>query len=324
MNGSIFTPQACVNDAATEVQASAKWMRTDQAALMRQLPEQFSADEWWTSQRDRAPVDDIMPAWIQHRYQVTVEDPPPHLSPAAGAVHQMLCARSRVLQHAPLYVVHHLQLRQALVSLALTDTYRAYVQGWPPLPEGTVHFTDPIPFRHNTDGDDPLGGYLPAASPERTNSPMLRAVTWFTDGSQVRCVDWMQPSVDDTGIADVDRNVQDMLRSRDASLPPMINNGEWGRPQGAESSVVESRDRLAEATARIGAGSDARWDGRQIADTSTLLAPLLAAVTADAINAGLVDTTVRRVTTKTRRRSAHRTVCVLAPARTSSSAAPRR
>lgn len=284
---------AAVADAARLVADTADWLRSDQAAIMRQLPEQQSAYSWWMS-TGREHVDSVVavPEWIAHFYgeHVTPSPARPGLSPTATAVAQLLGVRADELAAAPIYLIEDPTVVAALVTLTTSSYYREPDGLWPAsTPRGTVLFA-PIPLRQRT-----------ADSPDvvcRDNEPQLRGLTWFSRDRQVRVNDWILVVPESTGVADVDRIVAEHADS----WPDMVNNGEWAQPITDRCPATVSRARLHAATVEVAENRTPLPDLSELQDPDTLLVPRLAAVVADAFAAGLFDMVEHRATPRARRR----------------------
>ncbi|WP_155832219.1 hypothetical protein [Gordonia alkanivorans] len=234
-----------------------------------------------------------IPAWIEHYYGVRAAADGD--SAAHAAVAAMLASRALVLSTAPVFLVADPQLRTALVTLARADTYLRHLRGWADLPNGTVMFTDPIPFRHPSPDQVAAERFPLLEGNSDAATPLLKALTWFTDSDAVRCLDWIAPQIDSTGSEVADSKVAESMRGLPrGGLPPMIGNGEWSRTVTTIDDIAVCRERIAVASAELGVGAGARWDGTTIEDDTTTLAPTLAAVLADAITAGLVTQHTRR------------------------------
>ncbi|MFC0313570.1 hypothetical protein ACFQNE_03100 [Gordonia phosphorivorans] len=278
------TPHAstsgAIAEAATLVADTATWLRSDQAAVMRQLPEQQSAYSWWMS-TGREQVDSVVavPEWIAHFYGETVTtDPVRHgLSPAATAVAQLLAVRADELAAAPIYLIEDPTVVAVLVTLTASSYYTEPDGLWPAAtPNGTVLFSA-IPLRqHTAPGSEVVC---------RDNGPELRGLTWFSRDRQVRVNDWIQVGLDRSGVSDVDRIVAEHADS----WPGMVNNGEWSQPITDHGPATVSRGRLHAATVELAEKGTPLWDLGELQDPDTLLVPRLAAVAADAFAAGLFD-----------------------------------
>lgn len=292
-----LTPSATITATADLIAAASRWMLTDQAAIMRQLPEQRSAYQWWTSAgRDHADSVITVPAWINHFYGETVTANPAHptLTPTAAAVAELLRTRAAELSSAPIYLIEDSRVLAALVALTQSHYYRDPDPAWPTgQAAGTVMLAAPVPIRQ---GDIESSDVPPSAT--------LHGWTWFTRPGQIRVLDWIHPALTDTGIADVDAAIRTHVRPAD--LPPMLSNGEWSHPVAETCPTQVSRARLAAATADLAASTMPSRDADCLTDPDTLLVPRLAAAAADALNAGLFTLTEHHVRRRRGQREAPR------------------
>lgn len=279
--------------AAALVDRTRDWLRTDQAAIMRQLPEQQTAAQWWTNRRG-AHADSVItvPAWIEHYYgvQVTADPSHPTLGATAAAVADLLYDLSRQLDQAPLYLVDDLSVRTALITLAQSNSYRAASDSWSSRHgHGTVLFAEPVRIRQHTAPDINVPGITSEVA--RDSEPELVGVTWQTRGQMVRCSDWVHAGMDSIGIANLDEQIAKST-SKSGFLPPMLNNGHWKHTVTHETTQRQARQRLTEATNAVRSHPVPRWDGETVVvDDDSLLAPRVAAVVADALCAGLFTST---------------------------------
>lgn len=290
-----LTSNGTVNTAATLVDRTQRWLRTDQAAIMRQLPEQQSAATWWAEQgHDLADSTVTVPAWIEHYYGQNVTADPHHttLSATASAVAGLLTSMANRLEEAPLYLVDDPDVRIVLATLARTNTYRQTSNQWPTVDSATVLFSTPIPIRQHTAQDVPFPGLQ--AKVERTSTPTLAGVTWYREPELVRCLDWIHTEIDTLGIANLDQQISDNINS--ASRPPMLNNGQWKLPLANTSTQTQARQRLLSAYDEVMNRQIGRWDGDSaIDDIDTLFAARLASVAADAIAGEMFTIEERRI-----------------------------
>lgn len=300
------------------------WLRSDMAAVMRQFPEQLSATDWFErTQGRRVDATESIPYWLEHQYGVDVSKHAKSrasspLTTAAHMISELLASRADALRAAPLYLVDDDVTLRVAVTLAGTPSY-ANQTGWPATtPAATVLFPKPLPYQHKQDARTATVGVdTPAEMLSRIKPhgpAALEAVTWFTARGVVRCMDWIRPDLDSTGVSEVDEQIVaalagDSLGKTGSTLPSMIYNGEWHRTVAHSGSDVETaRRRIQEATAYVASGHAARWDGGgYIADETGLLVPKLSAVFADCVAAGLLNSVPRKV----RGRSGRRMVTLL-------------
>lgn len=293
-----LTPTGVVNSAADLIERTQRWLRTDQAAIMRQLPEQQSAAQWWFNQgREHADSVVTVPAWIEHFYgQHVVADPNhPTLTATAAAVAGLLAGLSDQLRQTPLYLVDDPDVRAALITLAITQTYRNPTNDWPSAyTTGTLLFAEPVPIEQHTAPDMPIPGLSGPVS--RTTTPTLAGTTWHRESGLVRCVDWVHTGVDSLGVATIDDQIRQSIGGD--LTPPMLNNGHWKLPTAGDTSQADARARLMAAHTEVMTGRTRRWDGdSDVVDADTLLAARLTTVIADALAADLFAITERRITT---------------------------
>lgn len=269
--------------AATMVAAAADWLRTDQAAIMRQVAEQQSAYQWWIGGgRTHADATVTVPAWISHFYSetVTANPHPARLSPTATAIHQLLQIRAADLTAAPLHILDP-DLTGVLVALAQSSYYREPDRMWPAgRVAGTVLLADPRPLQQHTTRP-PIPGLTPVGDDAMAH---LMGWTWFSRPGQVRVMDWISMQAGPTGIDVVDSTLAEHADT--LALPPMINNGEWAHPTTELASTEVSRAKLTAATAEV-AGTVDPDEHAVLVDSDALLVPRMAAVLADALAAGL-------------------------------------
>lgn len=301
-----LTATGTVNAAADLIDRTQRWLRTDQAAIMRQLPEQQSAANWWTGQgHEHADSVVTVPAWIEYCYgqSVTATKEHPTLSATASAVAELLTVMSRQLQDLPLYIIDDPHVRLAAITLARTSAYRHPPVRWPAASDaGTVLFTDPIPLRQYTAPDVAVPGL--SATVDRDSAPTLAGLTWSRDRGQdlVRCQDWIHTGIDTLGIANLDEQIA--TNTAGGLVPPMLNNGYWKLPIAGDSSQDQARARLMAAHSEVMSGRAVRWDGLEtITDDDALFAARLTTVLADALTAELFEITERRITSGVGRRS---------------------
>lgn len=307
MTRQVLVPGAVIDDAAANLTQSAQWMRTQQAAVMRLLPEQMSATNWWASQHggDFADTALTVPAWIRHCYGVEVSA----TATPGEAVHQLLTVRAKTVKRNPLYLITDPQLRAVLISLAHTPTYRRAATHIP-LTSGTVMFAEPILFTQSDSAATSLDG---APSTGDHKPAQLHGVTWTAEPSGARTIDWISTRLDTTGNSYIDDTITKAIDDKKTQLPPLITNGEWMRPASATTSVDESRVRISTAAQSIFNGETQRWSDELVENDDTLLAARLAEVCADAIGSGFAHANQRRVTRRAGT-TYHRSVGVLAVA----------
>lgn len=304
-----------INSTANIVAELARWLRTQKAAIMRQLPEQFAAQSWWErTHTDPAESETTVPAWVNDYYGVDCLH-----DTAREAVRRMLTKRSDALRAAPLYLVADPDVRAAVMTLTNTRTYRELATTLNfGISTATVVFSNPIPFNHPAP-EHHVDDFLPHDAPVEQATPELKAVTWFSADNTVRCLDWLTTKLDATGSELIDKQIADSLRGLPgAGLPTMMYNGEWWRRHDRLATVDECRDRLALAVREVAAGATPRWDGAPVDDVNATLATTLCTVLGDAIAAGQFHTSVRRVSGAARH--APQRVHVLVPPTTGSAA----
>lgn len=294
------------------------WLKSDMAAVMRQFPEQLSASNWFEQTHGRrVDATEAVPQWLKHQYGInTTTQPADHqdpesLSVAARMIGELLDDRANVLRAAPLYLLGSEEALQVAVTLAGTASY-GQSMSWPTTASSaTVLFPKPLSYQHITgDSEDETSNEGAAAMLDRIKPDgpaALEALTWFTTDGVVRCMDWIRPEVDSTGIGDVDEQIAQVMEGKKGSapsrLPSLIYNGEWHRGVAdAGSDVAAARQRIQTAAAQVAGGQAQRWDGNGgIADHTGLLVPSLAAVLADCVSSGFLAAVPRKV--RGRRRS---------------------
>lgn len=306
-------PARAARQAIGWIDAAAHWMRTDMAAIMRQVPEQSLARSWWAEThpaRPDADITEILAHWIPFFYGVPVTPRRPRsgepadsggLSVAADLISQLLHNRADVLDAAPVYVLTP-DVATVLVTLAHTATYHHYMpdQSSPPAPTGHIALSDPVTRTRPASGE-PTNTLEPFTS--SANEPAAQrfcGITWHTGVANgdpvVRVNDWIvNETPEASGIDSVDETVRRLMNGpdRDRRMAPMRFTDAWS--QNLPSPEPESADHVDSARARATAafrevhrGDSATWDGAPIDDSHLLLSPLLLRVVWDAIAAGLV------------------------------------
>lgn len=296
-----WTPPRAARQAVAWRYAFANWLTSDQAALMRYVPEQQQAMSWWkaTGGDNRTDISEVMPAWLSTFYGVDTTDvaasADDELSLTARRVGRLCSVRSAQLHRATPVVVAP-AAQAALLALADTDRYRGPdAKALSALPDsGLLVFPHPIVRTGAVDG--------PTLLAESTAPSPLRAIGWFKEdtaqGPAIRVLDLadMSGQWGRTGDAAFDAQVRQQLSGANQQLPPLMFNGEVAvvavvgdGPAQAQQAIVgagkERRDRQAEP-----------WSPRvSLGDENGLLPSRVLSVFAHAVAAPLLeghDTTV--------------------------------
>lgn len=345
------SPGRAARRAVGWIDDAAHWMRTDMAAVMRQVPEQSLARNWWTTnhpERATADVTEILTEWIPAFYGVTVTPKPAEsadpvgsdgLSVAADLISQLLHDRADRLDTAPIYVLTR-DVANVLVTLAHTATYHDYTPDeWSaPTPTGHITFSDPVPRTRPAVGEAVDARDPHTASVREQETQFLCGITWDAGAvggdPVVRANDWIvNDTPTSTGIDSVDQTIRRLMRGpdRDRRMAPMRFTDEWF--QNLSAPDCRSMDRVEDARARVTCafrevhrGDTTNWNGEPIDDSHLLLSPLLLRAMWDALAAGLVSPREVRVlnpgSTQDPSRPCTKTVTVLtAPAASAASGA---
>lgn len=299
-----WTARKAARQAHGWVDETARWMRTDQAALMRYIPEQDRAFSWWNRQPENtannADIVDIMPQWIEAFHNVTIDreavvDDPVAMSRTAQVVQQLCRTRADQMASGATACCSPAVLA-VLATLSVADVYRGaddlIVEGLP-AQGGTLVFPQPLHVRE--DRFDAVAAAKAGDMSGQTEPQQIRAVTWLNEvgangNPSVRCMDWFDFSGDNaqTGNDTLDTNVRQALEDQKIQLPPMMFGGEWvTRCQAPDDdAVTAARQRILTASTAV-AGT--RWKpGAILSNTTRPLALRLLAVLADAHTAGMV------------------------------------
>ena len=226
-----WTPAGAARQAVAWRYAFAAWLRSEQAALMRYVPEQQHALDWWAATREgaRADIADIMPVWLADAYGVDTSEvaaaADDELSLTARRIGHLCAVRSRQIHDAAPMVVDP-PSQAALLALVDTDRYRgpdaaalSTLGG-----SGLLVFPHPILRRVEHAG--------PTLAAESADQAPLRAVGWVREdtarGPAIRVLDLsdMSGKWGRTGDAAFDRQVRDQLATANQQLPPLMFNGE--------------------------------------------------------------------------------------------------
>lgn len=298
-----WTPARAARQAVAWRYAFANWLTTDQAALMRYVPEQQQALSWWkaTGGAERSDISEVMPAWLSTFYGVDTTGvtvaPDDELSLTARRLGHLCTLRSEQIRHAAPAVVAP-TAQAAMLAMADTDRYRGPdAKALSALPDsGLLLFPHPILRTGQVDG--------PTLLAERTAPSPLRAIAWTTEdtaqGTAIRVLDLADLSGQwgRTGDAAFDAQVRQQLSEANQQLPPLMFNGEVAvvadvgdGPKQAQRALVdagkERRDRQA-----------APWSPQStLGDHDGLLAARLLSVFSHAVIAPLLESSVTSVPT---------------------------
>lgn len=288
-----WTAKKAARQAAGWVDETARWLHSEQAAMMRYLPEQDAALRWWESGHDTlAPIDEVMPKWLAHFHGIdgavrgddTSETT--GLSATAHMMHLLCSTRGRQIDHGAIVGCSP----TVMAVLATISQSGAYLVD-PAIDVaalGSDTGTIVLPQSLHRPGPSDGAGQLPGASATQT----LRAISWIretVDGVEcLRVLDWtdISGSNGDTGDARLDQHVRDHMQRQNIQMPPMLFNGEWRRPCTPAATTEQARRRIAEAAADNDSGP---WTpGKTLLDDPYPLAVRLLAALGDAAVAGLV------------------------------------
>lgn len=296
-----WTPARAARQTIEWGHAVANWLTTDQAALMRYMPEQMQALQWWKATGGAAGTDiaDVMPSWLEARYgiatSIAVNDGN-GLSPTAQRVQQLCVQQSQNIRHARLMTVTpHAQA--AIGALVDTDQYRgpdptalATLPG-----NGLLVLSHPLPRSGTVTGPSLVG--------ETTARPPLRAIAWWrgeiagTPVVRVLALDDMSGQWGRTGDAAFDTQVREQLAIANQQLPPLMPDGESLHAHSEPRPQEQSRAALAAAGRERAEQQGIPWSPDSVVDDEEgLLAARVLSVLADALAApllGLADELVR-------------------------------
>lgn len=306
-----WTQPKAARQAAAWVAETSGWLRGDQAALMRYVPEQDNAIRWYETTRAGTPLPDIadlMPDWLQAFHNVDasgwdiVTGSTEGLSPTAQLMHH-LCAHRADQMRSGAIVTCSPTVMAALAVLAQTSRYQlGRTVASDLLPSGMGTLLLPAALTRNG----------PADLPEAPETQPLRAVTWVREdsssGGQVRFLDWSDISGDhaSTGNARLDGQVQEHLGRTGDRLPPLMFNGEWvtGAAAADEDAVAAARSHIM-AALRESRTHDIAWTPATVLhDSPRPVAVRLLAALGDALTAGLFAATEVEVPAHGSRQSA--------------------
>lgn len=290
-----WSPGRAARQAVAWRHAFANWLTSDQAALMRYVPEQQQALRWWAEVggAERADISDVMPAWLSACYGVDTADldvaPGDELSPTARRIGRLCTVRSEQIREADPVVVDPTS-QAALLAMVDTDRYRGPdARALAALPAtGLLVFPHPIRRTGTVEG--------PTLVAESGAPSPLRAVGWSREdtaqGPAIRVMDLadMSGQWGRTGDAAFDAQVRQQLSAANQQLPPLMFHGEV-----AVVSDVSDDARQAQR-ALVDAGKERR--GRQaspwaphapLGDHNGLLAARVLSVFSHAVAAPLLS-----------------------------------
>lgn len=289
-----WTASKAARQGAAWVSQTATWLRGEQAALMRYVPEQDNALRWYaaTNPGTAAPeISDLMPQWLDAFHGLDCSQWPivtgatDGLSPTAQLM-QHLCSRRADQMKAGDIVVCSPMVMKALAVLIQTSRYQfASDLAAHGLPGKTGTLLLPSALTR--------GG--PTGIPDAPDTQPFRAVTWAVeqapDRLQVRCLDWADISGDhaSTGDPRIDAQVREQLDRAGTQLPPLMFNGEWvttGASPAADS-VDTARTHIVSAL-RESRTHDIDWEPQSVlSESPSPVAVRIVAALADALEAGL-------------------------------------
>lgn len=289
-----WTKPKAARQAVAWVAETSCWLRGDQAALMRYVPEQDNAVRWHQTTRTGAPIPDIadlMPEWLHAFHNVDasrwnlVTGSTEGLSPTAQLMHH-LCAHRADQMRSGATLACSPTVMAALAVLAQTSRYqlgKAVTGDLLPAEIGTLL----LPAALTRSG--------PAGLPEAPDTQPLRAVTWVREdtdsGRQLRLLDWSDISGDhaSTGNARLDSQVREHIGRTGDRLPPLMFNGEWvvGTSASGADAVNASRAHIM-AALRESRTYGIEWTPESVLnDSPRPVAVQLIAALGDALTAGL-------------------------------------
>ncbi|MFL0579448.1 hypothetical protein [Dietzia sp. 179-F 9C3 NHS] len=275
--------------------AFADWLTTDQAALMRYLPEQQQALQWWkaTGGGARADIAEIMPKWLaaRHGLALTSLPAPPQdgLSATARHVARLCKTRSDQIRYGATYTLSP-PCQAALAALVDTTRYRepdsAALSALPA--DGMLVLPYPLLRTGTVTG--------PTLADETATPAPLRAVAWFREhlpdvGDVVRVLDLsdMTGRWGRTGDASFDAQVREHLSLGHQQLPPLMFNGESLHRVGSGHSQTAARKAVMDAGLERRQQERPAWEpGTVLDDHTDLLASRFLTALADALAAPLV------------------------------------
>ena len=276
--------------------AFADWLETDQAALMRYVPEQQQALRWWLAAGDgrRADISEVIPAWLAARYGLDVApsavDDSSGLSTVARMVGHVCARRAGQLRDCHPFALSP-PVTSVLVSLVDTDRYRR------PDPAGLASLPAAglLVLPHPVQRTGAVAG--PSLRAESSAPSPLRAIGWLRESSsagqtlQVLDLADMTGQWGRTGDASFDNQVRAQLASAQQQLPPLMFNGETPILDQPAATQDSARAALAAAGAQRHGQNKPTWQPETVVDDShELLAARLLSVFAAALAAPLVVT----------------------------------
>lgn len=298
-----WSPGRAARQAVAWRYAFANWLTSDQAALMRYVPEQQQALSWWAATRgdERADISEVMPAWLSTFYGVDTTDlelsADDSLSLTARCIGRLCALRSQQIRTAVPVVVDPTS-QAAILAMVDTDRYRGPdAQALAALPDsGLLVLPHPILRTGKLEGPTLL------AEPA-TPSP-LRAICWSSEataqGPAIRVLDLadMSGQWGRTGDAAFDAQVRQQLSAAHQQLPPLMFHGEVAVVAGAADGAQQAQRALVSAGKERRGRAASPWSPQTVlVDEDGLLASRVLSVFAHAVTAPLLECSEKAVPT---------------------------
>lgn len=290
-----WTPIRAARQAVAWRYAFANWLTSDQAALMRYVPEQQQALSWWkaTGGTERADISEVMPAWLSTFYGVDTTGvtigPGDELSLTARRLGHLCTLRSEQIRYAAPTVVAP-TAQAAVLAMVDTDRYRGPdSKALSALPDsGLLVFPHPILRTGEVDG--------PTLLAESTAPSPLRAIGWFKEdtaqGPAIRVLDLadMSGQWGRTGDAAFDAQVRQQLSAANQQLPPLMFNGEVAVVSGEGDGAQQAQRALVDAGKERRDRQASPWSPQsKLEDHGGFLAARVLSVFAHAVSAPLLE-----------------------------------
>ena len=298
-----WTPGRAARQAVAWRYTFANWLTSDQAALMRYVPEQQQALRWWkaTGGAEHADISEVMPAWLSAFYGVDTSGvtvaSDDELSLTARRLGHLCTLRSEQLRDAAPAVVAP-TAQAALLAMVDTDRYRGPdAKALSALPErGLLVLPHPVLRTGEVEG--------PTLLAESTVQSPLRAIGWIREdtaqGPAIRVLDLadMSGHWGRTGDAAFDAQVRRQLSVANQQLPPLMFNGEVAVVAGAADGPRQAQRALVDAGKERRDRQSAPWSPQsRLGNDGEVLAARVLSVFAHAVAAPLLETTLLNVPT---------------------------
>lgn len=298
-----WSPGRAARQAVAWRYAFAHWLTSDQAALMRYVPEQQQALGWWAATRgdERADISEVMPAWLSTFYGLDTTDlnvdADDSLSLTARRIGRLCELRSHQIRSAAPAVVDPTS-QSALLAMVDTDRYRGPdAKALAALPAtGLLVFPHPILRTGKVEG--------PTLLAEPASPSPLRAICWVREdtaqGPAIRVLDLadMSGQWGRTGDAAFDSQVRQQLAAADQQLPPLMFHGEVAVVAAVADGPQQAQRALVSASKERRGRQASAWSPEAaLVDEDGLLASRTLSVFAHAVTAPLLEGSEKTVPT---------------------------